>query len=232
MNQKMVVAGGGAFAGTVVGFAVGYFVAKRHFKNTLIFEIQEFEERFKRENKKGEYASATEAASHILPDFTIEPTDAELQRVVEGLRIEYDPSEVVGGVKNVFVDAEQFTTDDEWDKYVEMRHESGRPYIISDDEYFDAPDDYAQLTLTYYEEDHVLATEKEIPVEDPDAYVGNENLRFGWNSNDRNTVFIRNEANKVDFEIVRNRGSYGKLVAGFDDDDDRKVRPRKMRKED
>jgi hypothetical protein len=71
--------------------------------------------------------------------------------------------------------------------------------------------------LTFFEEDGVLVDEREMPIPDVDGVVGEGNMdKFGMFTNgDKNTVYIRNEKMCMDFEVLRNEGSYGRDVAGF-----------------
>lgn len=124
--------------------------------------------------------------------------------------------------KNIFVDtdhSEDPEEDNGWDYETELARRSGdKPYVITHDEYFEAAKDYEQVQLTYFEEDDVLSDDRDQPVPDTDATVGDDNLtRFGHASKDPNVVYIRNEKRELDFEVVRSSGSYSKEVLGFDD---------------
>lgn len=81
-----------------------------------------------------------------------------------------------------------------------------RPYVISPEEF---GDDYDTTTLTYYA-DGVLTDEDDepIPSEDIDELVGLENLKtFGQYEDD--SVFVRDDINKLDIEILRDESKYG-----------------------
>jgi hypothetical protein len=104
----------------------------------------------------------------------------------------------------------------------------GRAYVIREDQYHEDFDGYEKHSLVFYEEDDTLAMPDDRPVEDVDAMVGDGLTRFGDGSNDKDIVYVRNQVQRTDFEIVRNKNSYGVLVLGFDKAD---VEPkvRKMR---
>lgn len=103
----------------------------------------------------------------------------------------------------------------------EVNRRSGRPYVITHDEFFEGERDYEQTHLTYYNGDDVLVDDREQPIPDEEAAVGNDNLtRFGYGSKDENIVYVRNEAIEVDFEITRVFGKFAEEVLGFDSDDD------------
>lgn len=68
----------------------------------------------------------------------------------------------------------------------------------------DEGDDYSKITLGYYPRIRVLLDDQEEVIEDIDNTVGWKNLnRFGDESEDRDTVFVRNRRMMSDFEIVK-----------------------------
>lgn len=86
-----------------------------------------------------------------------------------------------------------------------MSKNDNRPYVISPEEF---GDDYDTTTLTYYA-DGVLTDEDDepIPTEDIDELVGLDNLEtFGLYEDD--SVFVRDDINKLDIEILRDESSY------------------------
>lgn len=91
---------------------------------------------------------------------------------------------------------------------------SGRPYILSQDEYMDGDYEYDQNTLTFYEVDGVLTDSREQPLNDINSVIGTENLQFGKASGDMSIVYIRNENLQVDFEVIRHHGSFAEEVLG------------------
>lgn len=84
-----------------------------------------------------------------------------------------------------------------------------KPYVISPDEFGEA-DGYETISLTYYS-DGVLADQSDELVEDVDGTVGIESLnRFGEYEDD--SVFVRNERLKEDFEILLDQRNYAEIV--------------------
>lgn len=82
-----------------------------------------------------------------------------------------------------------------------------RPYVIRPDEF--GENDYETQSLIYYD-DHVLTYENDDVVEDVDGLVGKESLcRFGEYEND--TVYVRNDKMKTDFEILADSQRYEDL---------------------
>lgn len=82
-----------------------------------------------------------------------------------------------------------------------------QPFHISVDLYASDPDegdDYAKITLTYYTRARVLLDDDEDVIADVAQYVGWQNLnRFGDESGDPDTVFVRNRRLQTDFEVVK-----------------------------
>lgn len=80
-----------------------------------------------------------------------------------------------------------------------------RPYVISPVE-FDTLDDYEVCSLNYFA-DGVLADDTGNIVEDVESMVGRDSLNhFGEYEDD--SVHVRNDALKCDFEILRDLGKY------------------------
>lgn len=93
-----------------------------------------------------------------------------------------------------------------YDKSGVVTVEQTHPYTIAPDEYGEK-DDYETVTLSYYA-DGVLAyyTTDEI-VEDVGNMVGSDSLtKFGEYEDD--AVFVRNDATRTDYEIIRDPSRY------------------------
>ena len=85
------------------------------------------------------------------------------------------------------------------------------PYVISPDEYGDF-DNYDLVSLTYYS-DGILTDSADEPIldEDLDDFVGRDFANhFGEYEDD--SVFIRNDRLKIDYEILRDLRTYEDVV--------------------
>jgi hypothetical protein len=83
-----------------------------------------------------------------------------------------------------------------------------KPYVIAPEE-FGEEDGYDTVSLTYYA-DGVLTDELDKVVKDVDKLVGKDSLtHFGEYEDD--SVFVRNEKQKCDYEILRDCRSYRDL---------------------
>ena len=115
--------------------------------------------------------------------------------------------EEIDSVKSVFtVPKIDKPTDNDDEKnepdtiYEEGDDDQLRPYVISPDE-FGERDGYPTVSLTYYE-DGVLTDESDTIIRDIENVVGLDSLdHFGEYEDD--SVFVRNDDLKVDFEILR-----------------------------
>lgn len=85
------------------------------------------------------------------------------------------------------------------------------PYVISPDD-FGELDGYERISLTYYA-DGVLADEDNEPVDDIEEIVGDGLEHFGEYEED--SVFVRNDAKKCDYEILRDLRTFAEVVAKF-----------------
>ncbi len=93
-----------------------------------------------------------------------------------------------------------------------------KPEIIPEDDFHSQESGYVQGTLTFYEEDKALCDEADQLIESIDETVGQENLQqFGLMSTDPSTVHIRNRRLQLEWEVIRNPGSYARDVEGFVD---------------
>ncbi len=96
------------------------------------------------------------------------------------------------------------------------RNGSEHPYIISPD-FFGEYEDYEPITLIYYA-DGILADEDGDVIDDVNEVVGLDSLsHFGEYEDD--TVFIRNDILKCDYEVLRDERNYSDIA---------KTMPRKL----
>lgn len=87
-----------------------------------------------------------------------------------------------------------------------------RPYTIDPEEFGDH-EEYDTETLVYYS-DGVLAKFSGEVVEDVGGTVGSDSLNhFGENENDPDTVYVRNDILKADYEILRDVGKFSDNIA-------------------
>lgn len=85
------------------------------------------------------------------------------------------------------------------------------PYVISPDD-FGEMDGYEKISLTYFA-DGVLADEDNEPVDDIEEIVGDGLSHFGDYEED--SVFVRNDAKKCDYEILRDMREFSEVVSEY-----------------
>lgn len=96
-------------------------------------------------------------------------------------------------------------------EFIPKRHPD-RPYVIPESWYM-GEDEYAKLDVVYFEEDGVLMGEGDQVITAKEETVGEQNLhKFGIGTNDRNSVYIRNEKLQTDYEVIRDKRSYMEAV--------------------
>lgn len=110
-------------------------------------------------------------------------------------------------------ECEKLITRNSYTKYsnVKSREEKAvdGPYVIPPDEYSEF-DDYEAISLTYYS-DGFLADDMDELVEDVEGTIGLQSLEhFGEYEDD--TVFVRNDALKCDYEICLDTRRYKDII--------------------
>ena len=110
-----------------------------------------------------------------------------------------------------------FDNDDVWDWEAELSTRSPDiPYVIHVEEWETNEVGLEQITLTYYMGDDIVTDDHDVPVYRPDNVIG-KGVRdlFGHGSQDKNVVYIRNETNGCEYEILKDNGSYEVEVIGL-----------------
>lgn len=234
---------------------------RKHYEQIAEEEIAAAKAFYGRLNKKdldgNDLDPSTLATSYIRPEVVSDdataalrvysgdaetPVETEAELIVEETseKVTDDVIEVVQ--RNVFAklneDGEPEMETEGWNYKTELAkragYPKGRPYIISEEEYLVNDKEYEQTSLTYFEADDVLSDDKDVPLPDPDATVGEGNLtQFGHGSGNKNLVYVCNDELELMFEIMRSTGSYAAEVHDFREDDyDANSGIRKFRKHD
>lgn len=237
---------GGASVGAYFGYIFAYEKASEEYKKIVDTELQEAKEYYTKFHKTGEYADPVELAKDYIQEENVEDYDEEVQDAIKALK-DYSPenpaeenpekqseiekAEVVESIqKNVFdtvpENEAEFDYQAEHDKRIH-----GKPFIVTQEQFFENELEHEQITITYFEGDDVLSDEQDKPVENVDKIVGNDNLdKFGYGSNDPNVVYVRNDDLHLDFEIIHSDGKYTEEVLGFIEHSDRpRIRKFKVR---
>lgn len=179
------------FLGAAAGSLVTWKYAKTKYERIAQEEIDSVKEVFRRQANGIEQHTEDKCEEETEDEVEEEPVDEE--PVDEELREYHDIANRYSNVKNEQKGGGATMIE--------------RPYVISPDE-FGELDGYETSSLTYYA-DGVLEDDYYVVIEADavDDMVGLESLEhFGEHEED--TVFVRNEKLKTDFEIQRDLRNY------------------------
>lgn len=212
-----------------VGGVGAYFLARRHmetkYEEILASEIASAKAFYQNLNKD---ASPEETAEKLTGKK--EETYRSLEDAAEALRTyqggetddpeepEDEESVVVESSVNVFL---QNQADPSFDYEAEVAHRSpDKPYVITQEEFFQNEENFSQVTITYYQGDAVLADENDEEIPYPDPVVGEKNLdRFGHGSGDPRVVYVQNDRLSAQYEILLSDGKFVHEVLGLQHSD-------------
>lgn len=216
MSRTSLFTAGAFLAGGVVGVVAGFKLAERRL-------MGEFEEAVEHERAsiaamyaaRQPYASPQEAVEELM----------NMPEVVEAVQstIEAVPREPVAyhKIKPSSVEAKPVEEVELPDPIQENnifadRTEPEEIYVISQLEYEHGGEDNEKVSLTWYEEDKVLADMTDDTYKDVTDIVGDGLNHFGRESDDPNTVYVRNTKIDVDYEVTKDPGSYWRSVHGLE----------------
>lgn len=194
----VAVVGTGVSSALIVGITMN-----QRFNRLFAEKVQEEVDntvKFRQTLQKMTYPTAEEAAAELLPE-----SEDSLEEIIEPYVTDDESGDdMVEVSRNVFTDMKDFEFD--YDEEVKKRGDT-KPYILTQAEFFE--DECPTYTLTWFEDDEVLADEKDEQIPDVDKIAGVANLaRFGAGSGDPNVLYIHNPHYDYNYEIVKNTGSY------------------------
>jgi hypothetical protein len=237
----------GFFAGGIgVGIAIGFFIGHRYSREKIKAEafaeskaeVEEIRETYHRLQSQKKFTEPKPSAEEIIAERgyatgvdaagneTFVRPDGTVVEVSEPRRL-LTPPVPVNPARPKRTAAAEKDKNDGWNYPLEMsRRNPQLPHIIHQDEFATSESGYTQSSITYYNEDDVLADETDEAIEDPDALVGLENLqRFGHGTDDVNILYVRNPKLELEYEIVRHPGSFAEEVLGLDGHDRNDAEP-------
>lgn len=229
--------------GVAVGATVGILATRDHFKSKYRDELEE-------EIKHVKYAfqqnDEKEDAGWDFNEVAVRPIDDVAQQV------ETAPATVINQYTAlireqgyVMVEGERYDTggdddpDDDGPSNEQLAAAAldadsiparvpGRPYIIGIEEYMNETE-YDKVSLVYYDEDGVLADNRDQIVDL--TVIGNFTDHFGRGSQDPLIVYVKNEKLGTIFEVVKDEQSYSKLILKIQETEERPIRRRIPRDE-
>lgn len=181
-------------AGATVGAAAAWLYCKRHYEQIAQEEIDSVKAAF-----------AGRKAPNPDKQSKENQKKADMAKLKPDL-VNYAAKLQEQGYTNYAAKNDKIEEKEDDDSVVE------KPYIIFPEEYGEF-DEYTKLSLTYYS-DGTLADDDDEIVDDIDETVGSDFAdHFGEYEDD--SVFVRNDRLKCDYEILRDNRSYAD-VTGMD----------------
>lgn len=178
-------------AGAALGSAVTWKIVKTKYEQIANEEIESVKEVFGRGHRAETKPvdDAIDISEEEIEEY--KPTNEDLAKLKETI--------TTNGYKDYTTKNKAVNEEDD---------DMGGPYVISPDE-FDEHDDYNVVSLTYYA-DKVLTDEQDNIIDDIEGTVGRDSLtHFGQYEDD--SVFVRNDAQKTDYEILLDTRKYNDL---------------------
>lgn len=133
------------------------------------------------------------------------------------------------GIEERFIDGEKVnpvegeeywdTDDDEEDDDCDISpvEPNPVPYEISTDE-FGRKDDYSSETLSWYKDDITMTDDDDEVIDDWKRHVGIDRVDDILKDSDADAIYVRNEVEMCDYEILIFRDSYKHAILGEEDE--------------
>ncbi len=243
MNTRFIIAAIGAAAAGAALFSAGYILGEKDGRSKAWADAEEEmdaeSERLKRLYKVGEYAMPEEKFREekveVLPtepEQEQEPLDPEMLNLLK----KHIDSQGYASLKDEAVEKETMTLRERLEKEgeeidfevvdevsddIEETVFEVTPGMIDPEPYLIDEADYAygdeglleKITVQWYAGDRVLTDEKNEVIDDPESFVGINNLNTL--GPDKRTIYVRNERIRVDFEVTYEEDSYRDVVLGY-----------------
>jgi hypothetical protein len=187
-----------AFAGGVgVGALAMWRAADSHFRKKADAEISDMEQFY-----LSRQAEFQEMAENAVEEFK--------ERLEETERSD-ETTEIIGEAASALLEYQGEPADGPTPTFEYIVLLTQREYEQ------ETPDDYDQVTVTYWALDGILSVSPEDTKQlDVIKAIGNiDPAWFGQKSDYPDVCYVRNTRMKIDFEVVRSLESYGKTVLGL-----------------
>ena len=212
-----------------LGLTIGYFIAKRTLEKRIgalaANEINEVRAYYHQKNKQPDstihHKNAQDTADYEnrLFDLGYRP-----EKIEEQLGHPVAEPEPLKPVEELSWDTE--IEDDDTEPYLEGRRMSetlrlmaqdlGKPYVLTEDEYFTENEHYSKETLRYLAGSNTLLDTDEEIIPNPQDIIGDDALAyFKVRQSGLDTVYARNDKITTDYEIIREEGTYEELILGI-----------------
>lgn len=187
MNTKNIIM---FLFGLGIGGFGTYFAMKQKMENTINAEVQEFKESYNYEPTD----ETIDDSVGVVPET--EPTEENEEEYSEIIRkLNYN----------------EYSTKPKQEEETPVKDDAelidkNFPYVITVDQYLEN-DEFDKVTLYFFDEDYIFMNEDEDLI-DAEDLLGAENLTEVSDE----ALYIRNENNGVDYEVILREGSYEEYV--------------------
>lgn len=189
--------------GAAIGSVVTLVFAKKYYQRIADEEIDSMREYFQRHSSDQKESREDNAESE---NQDVDSGHVQYETVVSDLGYTAKKSSDYVNYATLAEPIRNFGTTS--NRVTEEVDDVERPYVISPEEFGEC--DYNEISLTYYT-DGVLTDEEDNPIEDVDDAVGLDFAdHFGEYEDD--SVFIRNDLRRVDFEILADLRKYSDVI--------------------
>ena len=182
-------------AGATVGSAVTYLLVKKRCEQKAQEEIDKVVDEFYNREITIEDVVTAAVEEGIDVNFRVEPKETE-EPVDE--KEEYE--DIVKGEKYVSYAQEKLGEKEE-------KNEMKRPYVIPPEEYGEC--DYATVSLWYWA-DGVITNDRNKIIKNVEELIG-EDVESHFGEYEDDSVFIRNDAQEIDYEILRDERRFSEI---------------------
>lgn len=180
----------GFIIGAASGATVAWYLLKDKYETLAQEEIDSVKEVFARREQEMKDETVKRNVAEGIKDS--DRTKPDLKEYAEQLK------------KNGYTRYSDLSADDGG-----VSDKQTKPYVIPPEQFGDN-EEHEQISLTYYA-DGVLADENDEVIEDVGDAVGIDSLNhFGEYEDD--SVFVRNDARKCDYEILLDQRTYSEVV--------------------
>lgn len=197
-------------AGAAVGSVVTWKVVEKRYRDLADEEIESVKETF-RNRLVNDTEEEKETVVQKEENSEVVKNRERIEEIIKNNNYQVGVDTAEEGTESQQVEEIIEVEDDEEDYTVpvEVGNNSSVPYVISEEEYGEFGNE--EKTLIYYS-DYILTDEDDDVITDPESVIGNALKEF-----DKPTtvpierVYVRDEANEIDYIILRSEKSYSEV---------------------
>lgn len=87
-----------------------------------------------------------------------------------------------------------------------------KPKIITGDSFYNEYPHFDKISLQYYFDDDILATEEDEEIDDVERVLGDTLDKYGFRNNDESVIYVRNLSMGTDYEVFKVRAAFGEYT--------------------